>query len=71
MLLKGEIMRATLGAGFLLVALAGAPAVAQEGSSLTIGDRVPAIQIAHFFQGEPVKDLHKDRTYVLEFWATW
>ena len=63
-------MRGTLGAA-LLVAMFAVPAVAQDGPVLTIGDRVPTIDIGHFFQGEPVKSFDPNKIYVLEFWATW
>ncbi len=64
-------MRRTVGAAILLAALVGLPAVAQDGSSLSIGDRVPEIQISHFLKGDALDDLDRDKTYVLEFWATW
>ncbi|MEE8143732.1 MAG: hypothetical protein V3T77_11570 [Planctomycetota bacterium] len=64
-------MRGTLGVAFLLAACVGIPAVAQEGANLTIGDRVPDVQIGHFLKGAPLSGLDEDRTYVLEFWATW
>ena len=64
-------MRGTLGVAFLLAACVGIPAVAQEGAGLSIGDRVPEVQIGHFLQGAPLGDMDNDRTYVLEFWATW
>lgn len=63
-------MHRSLSAAFLLAAMATTPSIADE-PQLGIGDPVPAIDIAHFFQGEPVKAFAKDQTYVLEFWATW
>jgi len=36
-----------------------------------VGDPLPAIDIAHFFQGDAIDSLDPNRTYVLEFWATW
>ena len=62
-------MRGTLFAPLLLGALA-APALAQD-SQLGIGDAVPAINIEHFFQGDAVAAFDRQKTYVLEFWATW
>ena len=64
-------MRGTFGVAFLIAAVAGVPVVAQDGASLSIGDRVPTIDIAHTFQGTPVRTLDNEQTYVLEFWATW
>jgi thiol-disulfide isomerase/thioredoxin len=59
----------------LFALLAAAPLYAGEpepsGPKLGIGDPVPAVDIAHFFQGEPLKSFAKDKTYILEFWATW
>ena len=63
-------MSRAFGAALLIAAFA-TPAMAQEGSSLGIGDPVPAIDIQHFFQGEAVEEFSKEKTYVLEFWATW
>ncbi|MCZ6445280.1 MAG: redoxin domain-containing protein [Planctomycetota bacterium] len=39
--------------------------------SLTIGDRAPAIDIAHWLKGEKVSEYESGKVYVLEFWATW
>ena len=46
----------------------GAVAAAGE---LTIGDKAPKIDIAHWVTGEPVTELAPDHVYVVEFWATW
>ncbi len=65
-------MRGTFGAAILLAVLVGLPAVAQDGSSLSIGDRVPEIQISHYLKGGAIDAaLDGNKTYVLEFWATW
>lgn len=64
-------MRGTFGLAVLIAALAATPALALDGLSLTIGDKVDSVDIAHFFQGAPVKALDKEKIYVLEFWATW
>ena len=50
------------------LALCGATALAQK---LSPGDAAPELSIAKWFKGEPVKTLEKDKTYVVEFWATW
>jgi len=39
--------------------------------SLKVGDKPPAIQVAHWVKGEPVKSFDKGKVYVVEFWATW
>ena len=64
-------MRGAFGLAFLTAALVGSPAGAWDDAGLSIGDPVPAVDIAHFLQGAPLKDLDKGKTYVLEFWATW
>jgi thiol-disulfide isomerase/thioredoxin len=46
-------------------------AQAGEPKRLTIGDDAPAIDIANFVKGEPVKGFEKGKVYVVEFWATW
>ena len=38
---------------------------------LTIGDKAPAIDIAHWVKGEKVNEFESDKVYVVEFWATW
>lgn len=63
-------MRTVLGSALLVAALATS-AMAQDGPTLSIGDAVPAIDIQHFFQGDAIEEFSKEKTYVLEFWATW
>jgi thiol-disulfide isomerase/thioredoxin len=38
---------------------------------LSIGDPAPKLEVKEFVKGEPVKNLEKGKTYVVEFWATW
>jgi thiol-disulfide isomerase/thioredoxin len=45
-----------------------APAFAQ---TLTIGDAPPPLAVKEFVKGAPVTGFDKDKTYVVEFWATW
>ncbi len=66
---EGMNMRRTLTAAVLLASCATLPAFA--GDDLMVGDTVPAIDVAHFFQGDAVNQFSKEGTYVLEFWATW
>ena len=44
---------------------------AVKAKTLTIGDKAPAIDIAHWIKGEKVKEFEADKVYVVEFWATW
>jgi len=54
----------------LLILTAAAPASAEDGL-LTVGDRAPRIDIAHWVKGEESRGLEPNKVYVLEFWATW
>ncbi len=38
---------------------------------LSIGDKAPAVKVAKYFRGTPVKAFEPGKTYVMEFWATW
>ena len=58
----------TLVSAALAAALCGVATAAPE---LRPGDEAPGVDIAHFFQGAPVRGFDKEKTYVLEFWATW
>ena len=55
---------------FLTIVAAGcaAPSSAQE---LTLGSNAPKLEVKEFVKGEAVKGFEKDKTYVVEFWATW
>ncbi len=63
-------MRGTFGLAVLIAAFAATPALALDGLSLTIGDKVGSVDIAHFFPGAQVKAFDKGKIYVLEFWGT-
>jgi len=39
--------------------------------ALGIGDAAPKLQVKEFVKGQPVKEFHKGKLYVIEFWATW
>lgn len=59
--------RILIAAALLFIAL---PArVSAEG--LSVGDAAPKLEVKEFVKGEPVKELEKGKTYVVEFWATW
>jgi len=48
------------------------PAVCWAGPEiLTIGDKAPAVDIAHWLKGAEVEEFETGKIYVLEFWATW
>ena len=49
-------------------ALCAAWSSAQE---LTLGSNAPKLEVKEFVKGEAVKGFEKDKTYVVEFWATW
>ncbi len=63
---------------FLRTAIAGIlalwiPTVCMAGDdeTLTIGDKAPDIDIAHWLKGDQVKGFEDGKVYVMEFWATW
>jgi len=39
--------------------------------TLGVGDNAPAIQVSRWAKGDKVDRLDAERTYVVEFWATW
>jgi thiol-disulfide isomerase/thioredoxin len=41
------------------------------GPSLSIGDKAPALDIAHWVRGEKMDGFESGKTTVVEFWATW
>lgn len=43
----------------------------EKPKTLTIGDKAPALDIAHWLKGEEIKEFESGKVYVLEFWATW
>jgi thiol-disulfide isomerase/thioredoxin len=51
----------------LVLGLAGSASA--EG--LGIGDPAPQLGVKEFVKGDAVKSFEKDKTYVVEFWATW
>src|SRR5262245_22676384 len=74
-----RMIRATVFAGAAPLAL-GPTAFGQAHSDksttpafkpLHIGDPAPAIDIAHWVKGQPVKAFETGKVYVVEFWATW
>lgn len=57
-----------------LAVLAGiltAGALTTTAATLKIGDAAPALQVAKWVQGEPVKGFDDKHVYIVEFWATW
>lgn len=42
-----------------------------QGPTLGMGDKAPALAVSKFVKGEPVKKFEPGKTYVVEFWATW
>jgi thiol-disulfide isomerase/thioredoxin len=42
-----------------------------EQVKLTIGDNAPKLAYSKWIQGKPVGEITNDKTYVVEFWATW
>ncbi len=48
-----------------------APKVSAKSEKLKVGSKAPALSIAEFVKGEPVKEIEAGKFYVVEFWATW
>ena len=40
-------------------------------ATLKVGDPAPKLKTGKYVQGDEVKDFAKDKTYLVEFWATW
>ena len=55
----------------IISALAVSGLAFAQTSSLTIGDKAPALPVAGFVKGDKIDHLEKGKTYVIEFWATW
>lgn len=58
-------MRLALTGAALLLALS------TWAQTLKVGDAAPALPVAKWVKGQPVKQFEKDKVYVVEFWATW
>lgn len=53
----------------LLTAIAGATSA--SASTLKPGGNAPALDVKSWYKGTPVTSFDADKTYVVEFWATW
>jgi thiol-disulfide isomerase/thioredoxin len=58
-------MRFALTVVMLVLALSG------WAQTLQVGDPAPALPVAKWVKGQPVKQFEKGKVYVVEFWATW
>jgi thiol-disulfide isomerase/thioredoxin len=56
---------------WVLALLAGWAATAAAEDKLGVGDAPPKLEVKEFLKGDPVAQLEKGKTYVVEFWATW
>ena len=54
----------------LVVLCWSAPAMAQRGQELKIGDPAPGLAIGEWIKGDETS-LKKGTTYIIDFWATW
>jgi len=59
---------ASVAASAALIALSAVGAFAQ---SLGLGDPAPKLTVKEFVKGKPITEFAPDKTYVVEFWATW
>jgi thiol-disulfide isomerase/thioredoxin len=53
------------------LALAALVSPLLHAATLALGDPAPEIKAAKWIKGDPVLKLDPERTYVIEFWATW
>ncbi len=53
------------------LALAALVSPLLHAATLGLGDPAPEIKAAKWIKGEPVLKLDPERTYIIEFWATW
>ena len=58
-------MRFALTGVMVLLALSG------WAQTLNVGDPAPALPVAKWVKGQPVKEFQPGKVYVVEFWATW
>ena len=56
---------------FIIAGLALAVTAARAAELIGPGSPAPALDVKKWYKGTPVKQLAKDKTYVVEFWATW
>lgn len=40
-------------------------------ADLNVGDKAPPLKVGKWIKGEPVAAIEADKTYVMEYWATW
>jgi thiol-disulfide isomerase/thioredoxin len=55
----------------LTVAALAAVTITSKALALGIGDAAPEINASKWVKGDAVHKLEADKTYVVEFWATW
>jgi thiol-disulfide isomerase/thioredoxin len=67
----GMVFAAAAAASMALAQTGVATAPAPAGPELKIGDKAPALQVAKWLKGTPVKAFEPGKVYVVEFWATW
>src|SRR5688572_11807205 len=58
-------------AAFAMAGAAFAQADAEQKITLKIGDKAPALSVAKWIKGTPIKAFAPGEVYVVEFWATW
>ena len=56
---------------FLMLAGLAALIVTSNAKALGVGDAAPPLKVSKWVKGEAVEKLATNKTYVVEFWATW
>jgi thiol-disulfide isomerase/thioredoxin len=55
----------------ILLLVASLTALNLDAAAVVIGDPAPALKISKWVKGDDVTNLDSNKTYVVEFWATW
>ncbi len=64
-------MKSVARSAALAALVLGVAAAAQAVGSLSLGASAPALNVATWVKGKPIKGFEKGKVYVVEFWATW
>lgn len=56
---------------FFIVAGLALGVTAANAAGIGPGSMAPALDVKKWYKGTPVKGFEKDKTYIVEFWATW
>lgn len=66
-----KFQRIAATAALFAVAAGAALGAGTSGGEIGPGSPAPKLEIKKWFKGKPIEKLDADKTYVIEFWATW